>query len=350
MAKLFNRVGMTITGTPGTGTITLNAAITTPKKYQSFATAGVVNTDVVSYLIEDGVEFELGIGTYTSSGTTLSRDTVRASSNGGAKISATSAALVYIDAGAEDLPLNDTQTFLSSGTWTKPQGNFRWALIKVGGGGGSGGVRTTTGNAGGGGGGSHARRIVPFSSLAATETVTIGNGGAAVASSNANGNIGSDTSFGTWVTARGGDFGENAAAGAAAVGGAGAGLRAAGSTHLGGVSSPTVISDLNASTDFGGAAGAGSTTGNVSTGNVSGAGGVAFNGGSGGGVAISTASADTLGGVSVGIGGNGGNGSGTTPTAGAQSSEGGGGGGGGGARNGQASGAGGKGSCQVICW
>lgn len=103
MGKLGNRAGMTVTGTPGTGTITLNAAISSPKEYQTFADAGVLDGDLVSYLIEDGTEWEYGLGIYTASGTTLARTTVIASSNAGSAISATSAALVYIDAGTRNL-------------------------------------------------------------------------------------------------------------------------------------------------------------------------------------------------------------------------------------------------------
>ena len=72
MAALLNRARMT-TATTGTGTVTLGSAVT---GYASFAEAGAVNATVYSYCIEDGDDFEIGVGTYTSSGTTFSRDTV----------------------------------------------------------------------------------------------------------------------------------------------------------------------------------------------------------------------------------------------------------------------------------
>ena len=63
--------------TTGTGTLTLAGAAT---GYQSFAAIGNGNTTY--YTIVGGSQWEVGIGTYTSSGTTLSRDTVLSSSTG----------------------------------------------------------------------------------------------------------------------------------------------------------------------------------------------------------------------------------------------------------------------------
>ena len=99
MAVLKNRAKMSTSST-GTGTITLGSANT---GYQSFADAGVANGDEVSYVIEDGNNWEIGLGTYTSSGTTLSR-TVSESSNSGAALNLSGSATVFITAAAEDLP------------------------------------------------------------------------------------------------------------------------------------------------------------------------------------------------------------------------------------------------------
>jgi hypothetical protein len=68
--------------TEGTGTLTLAGAST---GFNSFGEIGNGNTTY--YAISDGTDWEVGIGTYTASGTTLSRDTVLDSSNSGEKVS-----------------------------------------------------------------------------------------------------------------------------------------------------------------------------------------------------------------------------------------------------------------------
>ena len=99
MATPYDMANMTVTGTPGTGTITLNAAAA---GYQTFAAAGVPNATTVSYGITDGANWEVGRGVYTTSGTTLTRGPIF-SSNGNAAISATSAATVRVVLLAEDI-------------------------------------------------------------------------------------------------------------------------------------------------------------------------------------------------------------------------------------------------------
>lgn len=98
MTKLVNRAKMT-TATTGTGTITLGSA---EAGYQSFADAGVADADVVRYVIEDGTDWEIGTGTYTASGTTLSR-TVSESSNADAALNLTGSAVVYVSATETDV-------------------------------------------------------------------------------------------------------------------------------------------------------------------------------------------------------------------------------------------------------
>jgi len=98
MVALVNRAKV-LTSTTGTGTITLGSA---EDGYQSFADAGVSDGDVVRYVIEDGTDWEIGTGTYTASGTTLTR-TVDESSNADAAISLSGAAKVFISAASEEI-------------------------------------------------------------------------------------------------------------------------------------------------------------------------------------------------------------------------------------------------------
>ena len=113
MVTLVNRAKVT-TATTGTGTITLGSA---ESGYQSFADAGVSDGDVVRYVIEDGDDWEIGSGTYTASGTTLTR-TVDESSNADAALSLTGSAVVFITAAAEDIPSLYVDNW--DGTTTQP--------------------------------------------------------------------------------------------------------------------------------------------------------------------------------------------------------------------------------------
>ena len=67
--------------TTGTGTFTLAGAVS---GFQSFSVIGNANTTY--YAIVGGTEWEVGLGTYTLSGTLLSRDTILESSNGGTAV------------------------------------------------------------------------------------------------------------------------------------------------------------------------------------------------------------------------------------------------------------------------
>tara|TARA_R110000803_G_scaffold114807_3_gene183237 strand:+ start:4476 stop:5891 length:1416 start_codon:yes stop_codon:yes gene_type:complete len=105
MVVLTNRAKMS-TSTTGTGTITLGSAIT---GFQTFAASGITNGQIVRYVIEDGSNFEIGTGTYTASGTTLTRSPSE-STNSNNAISLSGAALVFIGAAADDLAVSHDTT------------------------------------------------------------------------------------------------------------------------------------------------------------------------------------------------------------------------------------------------
>ncbi len=87
-----DRVKVTTT-TTGTGTLTLGSAAV--GGFQDFSVIGDGNTTYYAITDSTNSAWEVGIGVYTSSGTTLSRDTVLESSNAGA--------LVDFAAGSKDV-------------------------------------------------------------------------------------------------------------------------------------------------------------------------------------------------------------------------------------------------------
>jgi hypothetical protein len=89
---LADRVRDTTT-TTSTGTITLSG--TAPTGFQNFSVIGNGNTTYYTIAGQGTSEWEVGIGTYASSGTTLARTTVLSSSNSGS--------LVNFSAGTKDV-------------------------------------------------------------------------------------------------------------------------------------------------------------------------------------------------------------------------------------------------------
>lgn len=289
--------------------------IATQKAVKAYIDAGgnPFASETQAGIVEEATDAEVSAG--TSTGST------------GAKLFITPEKLSTFGVGK----IANIQTFTSSGTWTKPSGNPKKVFIQTWGGGGSGAKGNVAG--GGGGGGAYSDGFFDISQLGATETVTIGDGGAAVSSPGA-GNTGGTTTFGTLVKAYGGGGGGS---GTTVGGGGGGGQFSAGGT--GGVTGTAGTagspgSPLNAAGNSG--VGFYSGGGAASSGGL--AGGDSIYGGAGGGN-----SAATAGGVSR-LGGNGGAGHATNGVAGSVP------GGGGGAipNTGTASGAGGKGKCIVT--
>lgn len=102
------------TTTTGTGTVTLAGAVT---GFQTF-TAVLSDGDTTYYCIvhRDTAEFEVGLGTFTASGTTLARTTILESSNSGNAVNFTSGTKdVFITYPAEKSVYLDASDVLSVG-------------------------------------------------------------------------------------------------------------------------------------------------------------------------------------------------------------------------------------------
>jgi hypothetical protein len=116
---VYDRVQETTT-TSGTGSVTLLGAVS---GFQSFAVVG--NTNTTYYTITDGAQWEVGIGTYSTSGPTLARTTVLSNSNGNTSpitlsggtsqvfVTYTAEKSVNLDASDNVTPLGT----IASGTW-----------------------------------------------------------------------------------------------------------------------------------------------------------------------------------------------------------------------------------------
>lgn len=77
-----DRVRVT-SATTGTGTFTLGSAVNT---FQDFSVIGDGNTTYYAIVDSTSGDWEVGLGTYTASGTILSRDTILESSNSGSAV------------------------------------------------------------------------------------------------------------------------------------------------------------------------------------------------------------------------------------------------------------------------
>jgi hypothetical protein len=119
---LDDRVQETTT-TTGTGTVTLLGAAL---GYQSFSIIGNANTTYYTIAGQTGSEWEVGLGTYTSSGTTLARTTVLDSSNGGS--------LVNFSAGTKNVFVTypASQAVLLTGTQTLTNKTIQGGTIASG--------------------------------------------------------------------------------------------------------------------------------------------------------------------------------------------------------------------------
>lgn len=102
--KFVNQARMTVSST-GTGSITLGVAVS---PWNTFATAGVNDGDIIPYSIVDPPNSEKGWGVYTAAGPSITRNVIT-STNGNNTIAVSSLAQIFIDPSSWDLvPL---QTF-----------------------------------------------------------------------------------------------------------------------------------------------------------------------------------------------------------------------------------------------
>ena len=109
-----DRVAETTT-TTGTGALSLGGAWTgggVTGGYQTFS-AVCVTGQTVYYAVTDGTNWEVGRGTYTTSGDTLSRDLVLSSSNSGALVNfGAGTKIVWLDQPASTIAdLGNTTAF-----------------------------------------------------------------------------------------------------------------------------------------------------------------------------------------------------------------------------------------------
>jgi len=126
--NLANRVQENATANT-TVSFTLSGAVT---GYQTFAVVG--NTNTTYYGATDGVNWEVGIGTYSTTGPTLTRTTILSSSNSGSAVTFSGPVIAYIDYPAEvavyasNNPGTSGQALVSNGTGVAPS----WQPVTAG--------------------------------------------------------------------------------------------------------------------------------------------------------------------------------------------------------------------------
>lgn len=359
--EFFDRVLETAT-TTGTGTFTLLGAETGYRTYGSVYSNG---NDAV-YLAWNRnfpSEWEIGIGTWSTGGT-LTRTTVIASSNSGSAVSfstGTKEVMVPFPGGKAnlpkvtiyDIPEESTPYSHSLSPWTKMVSGFTKSGGGSGGGGRQGAAGTARGGGSGGGGGASATfRVIRSTLPSSTLSVLVANtraGGAGASTTSTNGSPG--LNGGTTSISCSGTILCSAAPGLAGAGGiAGVSTGAAANGNGGSGGNGYTPATAGGNGTSGGAGGGGGGGGVSNSGNLAGADG-------GGGIysdyAVGAAGAA---GTTTGAGGNGGNatipesggggggGGGAASKGGNGGNYGGGGGGGGGSTNGTKAGDGGSGA------
>ena len=110
--KYGDRVKVQALAAPGFGNFIIGAPLS---GYQSFAAAipSLTTSDTFRYVIEDGANWEIGTGTYSTTGPQFARTTVIQSSSGGTSlINATASAVAILSVAADDF-VRDPDTVFS---------------------------------------------------------------------------------------------------------------------------------------------------------------------------------------------------------------------------------------------
>ena len=112
--KYGNRIKVQASGTPGTSNFVLGTPVA---GYQSISAAisSITTGDTVRYVIEEGSSWEIGTGTYNTTGPKVARTTVIQSSGGGTTlVNFTSAATLMVSVAAGDFIANPDSVFSGS--------------------------------------------------------------------------------------------------------------------------------------------------------------------------------------------------------------------------------------------
>lgn len=171
--------------TTGTGAVTLTGAVT---GFQSFAAIGNTNTTYYTIAHQTLTEWETGIGTYSTTGPTLTRTTVIASSNSGSAVNFSAGTKdVFVSPPASTYAPVRGQAFYGFGagaySWTVPTNVTSVCVVCIGAGAGGYAQYAQGGGAGGGLAYKNNITVVP----GAVWTVNVGVGGDAGASRQAGG-------------------------------------------------------------------------------------------------------------------------------------------------------------------
>ena len=123
MPVVGNRIKVASSDT-GTGNITLGSA---EDGYQTFADGGISNNDVVRYVITEGSSWEIGKGTYLTSGPTLVRTSGNLlESSTGSLLNLSGSATVFVSLADVDVMQTDGGTFTGDVTFTGTSYNAFW--------------------------------------------------------------------------------------------------------------------------------------------------------------------------------------------------------------------------------